>query len=83
MSGWAAVLAAVAFISCGGGAALGEDCAQAGGTDGECEEGGVCADDGSGTLKCLEICDDHEDCPSGEDCNGVEGSSLKGCRTDK
>jgi hypothetical protein len=80
---WTSVLVAMWLGGCGGGAALGEDCDAAGATDDECEEGGVCGDDGSGALVCLTMCVEHTDCASGQDCNGVEGTNIKGCRTAK
>ena len=68
---------------CGGVAAVGEACEVAGSTDDECEENAICGDDGSGALACLVICVEQTDCASGEECNGVSGSNIKGCRTAK
>jgi hypothetical protein len=76
-------LAACCLIlaACGGEAALGEECGEAG-VDGECEDGAVCGkSDDSGDLICLEVCTDQDDCAADEECNGVDGSNLKGCRT--
>lgn len=73
----------VMAVACGGGdAALGEECG-ASGADGECAEGGVCGKnaDGDDGLLCLKTCVEQEDCADGEECNGVEGSATKGCRT--
>ena len=59
---------------------IGEPCKELGKTDGECESGGVCGKDTSGALRCLKICAQQTDCPATQECNGVEGSSLKACR---
>jgi hypothetical protein len=65
---------------CGGAAALGEGCGEEG-VDGECEDGAVCGkpDDGE-SLECLKTCVEQADCPADQECNGVSGTSLKGCR---
>lgn len=79
----AASVAFVLFVvlaSCGGEAKLGEECGEAGKTEGECESGGVCSKNSAGTLLCLKVCTDQAQCAATEDCNGVEGSSIKGCR---
>ena len=83
MLAWLVTFVLIWFTGCGGSAALGEDCEDAGATSDECDEGGICGDDGSGALKCLVICTEQTDCAGGEDCNGVEGSNVKGCRTAK
>jgi hypothetical protein len=71
-------------MSCGGddGAALGGACSTAGATAGQCVPGGVCGThaDGATGPSCLKVCLQQTDCAGDEDCNGVEGSSLKGCR---
>lgn len=69
------------LVGCGGEAAQGEECGEEGITEGECEEGSICGkpDDGE-ILECLKICDEQADCPSDQECNGVSGSDLKGCR---
>ena len=65
---------------CGGESALGEECGESG-VDGECEDGAVCGKyDDTGDLLCLRICNDQDDCASDEDCNGVDGTNIKGCR---
>ncbi len=61
---------------------IGEPCTNAGSTD-VCESGGVCSKDSSGVTLCLKICTQQSDCAATQECNGVEGSSLKGCRTKK
>lgn len=77
----AAATLLLALAACGG-ADLGEACDTSGSTD-ECVEDGVCGDRGDGSLTCLKLCTDKAQCASGEDCNGISGSSLKGCRTMK
>lgn len=67
--------------ACGGEAALGEECGESGAEAGECEAGSICGKpDDSGPLECLKVCTDQPDCPEGLECNGVSGSSVKGCR---
>lgn len=80
---WTILVGLATLAGCGGGAELGEACPSAGATDETCKEGGVCGDDGAGTLLCLKICTDKSECSSGQDCNGIAGSNLKGCRTSK
>lgn len=75
----ALAICALLMAACGGEAALGEECGEAG-ADGECEDGAVCGDDG-GDLYCLKVCTDQADCEADEDCNGVDGTSVKGCRS--
>jgi len=64
---------------------LGESCEESGKVGGECEEGLVCGkkSDGSNDLFCLKQCSAQSDCGGTEECNGVSGSSLKGCRPRK
>jgi hypothetical protein len=66
-------------------AAQGESCEESGVVDGECEEGLVCGkkQDDSSELFCLKQCSATTDCGQNEDCLGVAGSSLKGCRPRK
>lgn len=61
--------------------AVGTTCSQSGG-DGQCSGGAVCGkpSDGTTALQCLKVCTVQTDCPAGQDCNGVEGSTAKGCR---
>ena len=68
--------------ACGGGAAVGEPCGEAGVTDGECEDGAVCGKhaDADTDLTCLTICTDTTQCAANEDCNGVTGTNIKACR---
>ena len=74
--------ALVCAPACGGEAELGEECAESGVEDGECTDGAICgkSSDAEDALRCLKVCNVKEDCASAEDCNGVEGSSVKGCR---
>ena len=71
------------LFACDGGAQIGEPCPSAGETEAACEDGGICGDNGAGELVCLRLCTDKSECESGEDCNGIAGSNLKGCRSDK
>jgi hypothetical protein len=66
-------------------AAQGEACDESGVVDGECEEGLVCGkkQDDSADLVCLKQCSTTTECGQNEDCLGVAGSSLKGCRPRK
>ena len=79
--GWVSIFLLAWFIGCGGEGAVGDECGEAGVEEGECEAGSVCGDDGSGEFYCLQICTDQADCPGGKECNGVSGTSTKGCRT--
>ena len=65
--------------ACGGGAKVGEPCTKTGSVD-ECASGGVCTSNGSTSPRCLTVCTDQSQCATTEDCNGVEGSSVKACR---
>jgi len=75
------MLGALLAAACGG-AAVGEACGEAGVTDGECEDGAVCGkhSDADAELTCLAICTDTSQCAPNEDCNGVAGTNIKGCR---
>jgi hypothetical protein len=68
------------FVACSSENKLGEACEETGKTDGECESGSVCGKDTSGTILCLKVCTVQTDCGGDNECNGVEGSSLKACR---
>ena len=67
--------------ACGGGA-IGDECDEEG-AEGECDDGAVCGKPGDddAVLECLKVCEEQADCPADQECNGVEGSSVKGCRT--
>jgi hypothetical protein len=77
------VLLMLALAACGGESELGEECG-AEGEDGECVDGGVCGptkgDDEGDVLQCLVVCQEQEDCKADEECNGVSGTNIKGCR---
>jgi hypothetical protein len=79
---WSVVLL-LALAGCGGEGEIGEECG-AEGADGECVDGAVCGqtkgDDEGEVLECLVVCEEQEDCGADEDCNGVSGTSIKGCR---
>lgn len=75
-----AILLIACFTGCGGAAELGEECDASGATQDECEDGGICGDDGTGVLRCLRICTDQDQCAADEECNGVGDSNIKGCR---
>ena len=72
------------IVACGEGS-RGESCEEEGKVDGECDDGLVCGkkSDTSSDLACLKQCTQQGDCASGEGCNGVAGTSLKGCRPGK
>lgn len=65
----------------GGAGAVGTTCSQSGAAE-QCAAGAVCGkpSDGTTSLQCLKTCTQQTDCPADQDCNGVEGSSAKGCR---
>jgi hypothetical protein len=80
---WAMMASALGLAAaCGGEASIGEACETAGAADGECEDGAVCGQSGEvGTiLLCQKLCTVDADCQLTEKCNGISGSSLKGCR---
>jgi hypothetical protein len=67
--------------ACSSEAERGEVCEEAGAQEGECTEGNVCGKEtDTSELKCLQVCTDQAQCPTGLECNGVEGSSVKACR---
>jgi hypothetical protein len=77
------LIAAAAFAAtpaCSSESALGEACDEIGKTEDVCESGGVCGKNTSGAVMCLKLCTDHAGCAADEECNGVEGTNLKGCR---
>jgi hypothetical protein len=76
------VLLWLVFTLAGCGAAeVGEECDEAGETD-ECEDGAVCTNEGDGAV-CRALCKEHEECRSGESCNGVSDTNLKSCQPDE
>jgi hypothetical protein len=72
--------AALAIAACSSEGKVGEECDESGKTEDECESGGVCGKNPAGALVCLKICTDQAQCAATEDCNGVEGTNVKGCR---
>ena len=70
----------VMLSSCSSEGKVGESCDESGKADGECVSGGVCGKNSAGALLCLKVCTDQAQCASTEDCNGVDGSNVKGCR---
>lgn len=75
-----ALLSLAVLAACGGASDLGESCDVSGDAD-ECVEGAICGQTGdNGALTCLRACTDQSQCGTGEDCNGVSGTSTKGCR---
>jgi hypothetical protein len=73
--------AAFAFVlACSGESKLGEECDEVGKTEDVCESGSVCGKQTTGAIMCLKVCTDDSSCASTEECNGVEGTNVKGCR---
>jgi hypothetical protein len=66
------------FAGCEG--SVGDDCDEEGKVDGECEDNAVCGKSKNDALVCLKQCLTQADCAQTEDCNGVAGSNIKGCR---
>jgi hypothetical protein len=78
-------LVVMTLLACGG-ADIGESCDEEGRVGGECVDGAVCGKSegqSTGSLVCLKQCTTQVDCGAGEDCNGVSGTNLKGCRPKK
>ena len=46
----------------------------------ECLGDAICGKDTDGGIECIQVCNDKAECPADRDCNGVEGTSVKGCR---
>ena len=69
----------VGLFACGG-ADIGEECSEEGKADSECVDEGVCGRDKAGSLVCLKQCTNQAECGAGEECNGISGTNLKGCR---
>jgi hypothetical protein len=82
----ALAFALVAFVfvlapsACSGESKLGEECDESGKTEDVCESGSVCGSTTTGALICLKVCVDQTNCAATEDCNGVEGTNVKGCK---
>ncbi|MFO0734587.1 MAG: hypothetical protein U0270_01845 [Labilithrix sp.] len=71
------------LVACNSEAEIGESCEEPGKTEDVCVDGAVCTKNRSGALQCLAICTEQSQCGAGSTCNGVEGSGLKACRTEK
>jgi hypothetical protein len=69
------------LLACSSEAKLGEECDESGMTEDVCESGGVCGKNTGSALVCLKQCTEQANCAANEECNGVEGSSIKGCRS--
>jgi hypothetical protein len=78
-----ALLLVLSSTACSSEAKLGESCDEPGKTEDVCESGGICGKDTDGATRCLKLCSSDTDCPTERACNGVEGSSAKGCRLKK
>ena len=76
----AMVVGALGAAACSSESKQGESCGESGKTDGECESGSICGQQSGGALQCLKVCAVQTDCPADQECNGVDGSSTKGCR---
>lgn len=83
---WAITAGALVLVftaaACGGVADIGEACETPGATSEECEDGSVCgqAGDVGNIYLCQKLCTVQTDCQMTESCNGISGTSLKGCR---
>jgi hypothetical protein len=66
------------FLACGG-AAVGASCTKEG-DESQCESGAICGKNESDVLECLKVCTTQADCAADEECNGVTGLDVKGCR---
>lgn len=75
------LVASLVALGCGS-SGEGESCSTEGQVGGGCDDGLVCGKktDSNADLVCLKICNSQVDCPSGLQCNGVGGTSFKGCR---
>lgn len=73
-----ACLASLMVMTGCGEAEIGEDCDESGSLD-ECVEGAICTNEGEDAV-CRALCSEHDDCPSGQLCNGVSGSNQKSCQ---
>ncbi len=79
---FAIVTSLVLLEACSSEADRYEPCDRSGGTTDVCVAGTVCGRPSSKAtvLTCIPICDDKEQCRKDEDCNGVDGTSVKACR---
>lgn len=78
----AAIVLSALVPACSSEAKVGESCDRPGGTEDVCENGAVCGkpSDKAIGLACIPVCVSDVNCPSGYECKGVEGTSIKGCR---
>ena len=61
-------------------ARLGESCSNEG-DQAECATSDlICGKPDDTRVACLKVCVEQTDCAATEECNGVEGTSVKGCR---
>ncbi len=77
--------AAALVLACGDehpGGTVGDPCEDVGDSS-ECAGGEICDDLDGGGAYCLKICEDHADSDPDERCNGVSGSSTKGCHPEE
>ncbi|HEY3493032.1 MAG TPA: hypothetical protein VGK73_00025 [Polyangiaceae bacterium] len=71
-------LVLASLVGACGKADIGEACDDVGKED-ECVDGAVCTNQDDGAA-CRRLCDDQDECPAGESCNGVSGTNLKSCQ---
>ena len=69
----------LAAVGCGKGD-VGDSCDDEGKQD-ECVDGAICTNESDGAA-CRALCEEQEDCPAGEACNGVSNTNLKSCQPD-
>lgn len=75
-----ALSAGAALVACDGhpGGTVGDPCSDVG-SGSECRSNEICDSIDDGSSYCLQLCSDHDDCASGERCNGVSGNDVKAC----
>jgi len=71
------------LLACSSESDPGEACDRPGGTKDVCVSGTVCGkpSDKATQPVCIAICSQDSDCPKDWDCKGVDGTSIKGCRS--
>ena len=68
------------LAACGGGVIkASEECQTVGSTE-ECNDGAICGED-KGVTMCLKVCNDNSQCADVEECGGIAGSMMRGCKT--
>jgi hypothetical protein len=76
------VVLGAACSACSSEGAVGEACDEVGRQLDQCESDAICGyEKAGGELVCLAICYAQTDCGADQECNGVEGSEFKACRT--